>query len=334
MQRRADSDVIQLREWGAEKSYPLPRTGAQDLIIGSASDAWVQVQDAEQFVSRRHAVIRRIDAAWYISDAASKNGLWIDGRRAGTSTLLPGMEVGIGRLRFVVEDAATIRERQLVERFLGWSPERRAAVDRAMRCIREYRSARVPLWLTGCDDLAAIARRIHDEVQPGQPFDVVELHGRKGKLATAMSETRAGAICTWARRMPADVHKIRALVAQCKPHCNVIVCARTADQVISVEVPSLATRTLEIERIIDEYAADAIAKLDARSASFAAVDRDWLVANPPETLAEIEETTLRLIAVREFGGVTHAAPKLGLSHSALSRWMSRRFRTALPKAAR
>lgn len=299
-----------------------------DFVIGSASDAWVQVQDAEQFVSRRHAVIRRIDAAWYITDAGSKNGLWIDGRRAGTSTLLPGMEVGIGRLRFVVEDATTVRERQLIQRFMGWSAERRPAVDRAMRAVREYRSSRVPLWLTGSDDLVAIARRIHIEVSGDQPIEVVELHDRVDKLAAVIAQPRVGAICTWARKMPADAHKIRALLAQREPQCNVIVCARVADQVIAVEIPSLTTRRFDVERIIDEYAADAIAKLDASPGSFAAVDREWLVANPLETLAEIEETTLRLIAVREFGGVTHAAPKLGLTHSALSRWMSRRFRVA------
>lgn len=244
------------------------------------------------------------------------------------------MEVGIGRLRFVVEDAATIRERHLLERLLGWSTERRSAVDRAMRAVREYRSARVPLWLTGTDDLVAIARRIHDEVQPRQPFEVVELHGRISKLAAAISEPRVGTVCTWARKMPADAHKIRALLAQRQPQCNVIVCARTPDQVIAIEIPALATRQTELERIIDEYGTDALAKLGAAPASFAPIDRDWLVAHPPDTLAEIQEATLRLIAVREFGGVTHAAPKLGLTHSALSRWMSRRFRTTSQNGAR
>lgn len=320
----SQGEGLQLREWGSDRVFRLPRNGSQELVVGSASDAWLHLQDGDLFVSRRHAVIRRIDSVWYITDAASKNGLWIDGRRSGTSTLLPGMEVGIGRVRLIVEDETVIRDRALLARFLGWGVERATVVDRALRILQEYRASRIPLWLTGSDDLVAIARRIHAQVTPERPFKTIDLRARTRSVADAL-QARGATLCMWARRMPADAHKIRALLADSSEQCcNVMVCARSADQVVTIDIPTLASRDNELDRIVDEYAADAIAQLSAPQDAFTSADREWLLALRPRTLGEIEQSTLRQVAVRKYGGITNAAPRLGLTHSALSRWFSRR----------
>lgn len=260
-----------------------------------------------------------------IADANSKNGLWIDGRRAGAATLVSGIEVGLGRVRLIVESRTTLRHRALLARLLGWKPERQLAVDRALRLVREFASARLPLWLTGIDDLVAIARRIHSEVVgDAQPFVICDADTKT--IESELRSPRGGTLCVRALRKPEDARTIRALFADREQHCHVVVCARSYDQVTAIDIPPLADRPDEIDRIVDEYAIDAITRLSAQPASFTRVDRETLLDHPPDTLAEIDVATLRLVAIREFGGVTRAAPHLGVTHSALSRWLARRTR--------
>jgi hypothetical protein len=45
-----------------------------------------------------------------------------------------------------------------------------------------------------------------------------------------------------------------------------------------------------------------------------------------KTLEEVETTVTRLVAIREWGGVTRAALHLGITHVALLRWFGRRSR--------
>jgi hypothetical protein len=208
-------------------------------------------------------------------------------------------------------------------------------VDRALRVLREFVAGRFPLWLTGADDLAAIARRIHREVESASvPFVVAELAASAKPILAALNDPRGVTLCVWARRMPADAQVIRTMLADRHPACRIVVCARAAEQVVSIDIPPLSSRLDEIERILDEYALDAVAQLGAKPASFTSADREWLLDHPPDTLAEIEEATLRMIAIREFGGVTHAAPRLGVTHSALSRWLARRFARPQRRMAR
>jgi hypothetical protein len=69
---------------------------------------------------------------------------------------------------------------------------------------------------------------------------------------------------------------------------------------------------------------DAIAALGASPSSFTPQDLAWTKRRRPKTLGAIETTVTRLIAIREWGGVTRAATHLGITHVALSRWLSRR----------
>jgi hypothetical protein len=52
-------------------------------------------------------------------------------------------------------------------------------------------------------------------------------------------------------------------------------------------------------------------------------DLKWIRTHGSRTLAEIEEVTHRLVALRAWG-VTQGAALLGVSHGALSRWARRR----------
>ncbi len=62
----------------------------------------------------------------------------------------------------------------------------------------------------------------------------------------------------------------------------------------------LSQRTAELDRIIDEYAAEAVAELGAKPSSFTAEDRAWTRRRRAKTLEEIETTVTRLVAIREW----------------------------------
>jgi hypothetical protein len=97
-----------------------------------------------------------------------------------------------------------------------------------------------------------------------------------------------------------------------------------------IRVPPLTTRTKELPRIVDEYAADAITELGAHAADFTADDKAWVLAHRALTLEEIEKATLRLVALRMSKTLPHAAERLGMAPVSLSRWIGRR---KLPRVA-
>jgi hypothetical protein len=89
-------------------------------------------------------------------------------------------------------------------------------------------------------------------------------------------------------------------------------------------VPPLAQRSGELDRIIAEYAGDAIAELAAPSASFTADDHAWVRQHAAASLAEVEKATARLVAIRTSRNMSAAAAQLGMSLVSLTRWLYRR----------
>jgi DNA-directed RNA polymerase specialized sigma subunit len=99
--------------------------------------------------------------------------------------------------------------------------------------------------------------------------------------------------------------------------------------VAPIVLPPLASRADEIDRIIHEYAHDAMIGLETPRSVFQAADHDWVRAHAASSLPEIEKATLRLVALRASRNLTEAAERLGMATVSLSRWIDRR---AMPMA--
>ena len=181
--------------------------------------------------------------------------------------------------------------------------------------------------------MVAVARRLHGEVFGDRPFVIADLDPRE-PLAIAIERAIDGTLCLPLFRMAGPAKVLREL-ADTAVRCKLILCSRADHRggCPPIEIPPLATRPDDLPRIVDEYAADAIARFGARPSSYSTADRTRLLEDPSHNLADLETTTLRLVALREYGGVTRAAPHLGLTHSALSRWFARRIagRRARPR---
>ncbi|HJM88782.1 MAG TPA: FHA domain-containing protein [Dehalococcoidia bacterium] len=72
------------------------RLTAGSMVLGRASACDVVLTDSG--ISREHARIELVGETVTIHDLKSRNGTWVNGERASGVTLLPGDEIGVGRL--------------------------------------------------------------------------------------------------------------------------------------------------------------------------------------------------------------------------------------------
>lgn len=103
--------LLQVQAEG-RRSPPLRFPAAQSpLVIGRAPG--VDVVLADPSVSRRHAMLRAFDGAWWVEDLGSANGVRVDGRRAiGPQRLGGGEWLGFGDVFCVFELGGPVPARQ------------------------------------------------------------------------------------------------------------------------------------------------------------------------------------------------------------------------------
>jgi hypothetical protein len=92
----------------------------------------------------------------------------------------------------------------------------------------------------------------------------------------------------------------------------------------SIHVAPAWCRGMDRRRIVAEYAADAIAALSAPASSFTEADRQWVCRHAATSYDEIEQATLRLVALRTSANVSMAAARLNMRPVSLMRWIERR----------
>jgi hypothetical protein len=91
----------------------------------------------------------------------------------------------------------------------------------------------------------------------------------------------------------------------------------------SFEIPRLSTREDEIDRVLLEYADDAVAALSAPGQGLRPHDLQWIRKSDIKNHDEADEVMTRVVAVRNWG-VSGGATRLGLTHGALSKYLARR----------
>jgi Inner membrane component of T3SS, cytoplasmic domain len=332
-------DLVRLREWGSNNVYAL--SAAQpEWLVGSSAMCALRLLDSSARLSRLHARLVRTHGRWSIQDLGSKNGLLIDGARCESCVLEPGIEVGLGGITLIAESPRSIALRGYLARLLGWSIGQLQAVDRALRALRLASAHRSALLLCGPEDLVPIAQGLHRRaLGPERPFVVCDPRRRPsaGDVRVAANVDRAvpavraaagGSLCVRGERLPPDFAEALELVRRTDALVQLVVCtrkpARSDLYAAAIAVPPVARRGRELGRIITEYAGDALAQLGAPPDSFTARDRDWVRRRAASSLAAIEKATLRLIAVRTSGRTSHAAERLGMSHTALADWIERK----------
>src|SRR5262249_53468710 len=163
----------------------------------------------------------------------------------------------------------------------------------------------------GEGDMVPIARGLHRRLRaPGRPFLVVDPRRRRDQLAPsarsptarrmavdAIRDARHGtlAIRLGLGREPADLDQVLPLLRSADD-VMLVLCAspRAASDTLLIRpapvvVAPLASRAHELDRIIAEYARDAIAELAAPHDSFTGEDLGWVRQRAAATYDEIEK---------------------------------------------
>jgi hypothetical protein len=329
-----DDDVVRLREWGSDRIHPLPAD--PELTLGSSEICSHPLVDPTGRLSRQHARLTREAGRWIAHDLDSKNGLWLDGVRRPKFLLEPGTELGLGGLTLIAESPRLIALHAYLARVLGWADARRDAVDLAVRSLKLSATRHAALTLCGDSDgdLLAIARGLHRlTLGDDRPFILCDPRRRAVDGASyttgllALAAAAGGSLCVWSKRLPRDFAQLTATVRDPRNRVQLIACGTRADrgELVSapIEIPPLASRAGELDRLIDDYARDAIAVL-AADTPFTKHDRDWVRAHSADSLVDIEKGTARLVALRTAGNVARAASLLDMAHASLGEWIGRR----------
>ena len=338
-----DDRVMQLREWGTDNIHLLPQppeVGLANLSIGSAEVCSLQIHDPSGRVSRLHASLDHHSGGLLLRDL-SKNGIRLNGARCSQIELVAGDEFGIGGLTLIAESRCSVALRGFLARLLGWRSERIAVVDHALRSIRMAATRRTALVLCGHDDLVPIARAIHRRAfGADRPFIVCDPRRRRSQATvrspenydtgmSAFAAATGGSLCMRSLRLPKDFRTVIAALRAQSAQVRLVICAQTAEQceeqlALPITIPPLDTRADEIDRIIAEYAEDAIAELGTPRTGFLPADRDWVRMHSASSLPDIEKGTLRLVAIRASRNLSAAAARLDMAPVSLSRWIGRR----------
>ncbi|MBA3462155.1 MAG: FHA domain-containing protein [Deltaproteobacteria bacterium] len=319
-----DDAVTRLRRWGKRDGFELP-TDVHSLLVGAADECDLRIQDQIGSVSRQHAELTREAGVWTLKDRGSKNGSRLDGERRLSFALTPGIEVEIGEVKLIAESDRLVTLQAFLARILGFDDRRLAAIDEALRGIRDAAARRGTLLLCGAGSLVSTARRIHElALGTTRPFVVAE----GTNLRDATESAAGGTLCVDGAVTPSEL-----TFARDARESALFICARTADEAAEavphvqrgtiVEIPPLLRRGDEREQLILEYASDATRVLGVGTNGFREHELVWLGDVQLPSLEEIEELMLRLVAERVFGP-THGAAKLGITRRALSEYLRRR----------
>lgn len=331
--------VLHLREWGTERRHRLPSAPTTQCSVGTAETCTVRLADAS--VAPTHAHLRRDARRWSIRALDRDQGLLQDGARCDAFALEPGVEIGVGGTTLVAESSHGVALRAFCARILGWSDDRAAIVDRALRSIRLAAARRTALWLCGEGDLVPLAYSLHRRAYGAdRPFVVCDPRRRNGTGSVrhaancetgtvAVQAAMGGSLCVRSSRLPRGFASVLALVRDPNVPAQLIVCSEKMDLggalfAVPIDVPPLRERATELPRVIDEYALDAITALDEVPESFSRTDREWVITHAATSLPEIEKATLRLVALKTSSSINRAAVRLGMAQISLSRWIGRR----------
>jgi hypothetical protein len=334
-----NDEVIRLRQWGTDQVFPLFSDRREPITVGTAASCSIRIDDPMRRASREHAHLERIQGRWGMIDRGSKNGLFRDGARADKFALSPGVEIGLGGgVVLVAESARWIALRGVVARMLGWSAERARSVDRALREVRLAASRRTTLVLCGEHDLVPLAEELHRlTLTAARPFVLCNPSRRTNRTPenptrcvtsgrAAVAEAPGGTVCLLQRNLPADLaemlNDLRSAVCQ----TQLVVCAANVRDVepfatSPIVIPSLASRRAELDRIVIEYAIEAAGLMGIDERWLSPAERAWIRDHSGDSLPEIQKATLRLAAIRQAGSSSAGALKLGISHTAMLKWL-------------
>jgi Inner membrane component of T3SS, cytoplasmic domain len=339
-------DVIRLRQWASDQTYPLPEkpeykgTLHQSWLIGAAPDCHLQIHDPKGQISRHHArLMREVSEKWFLLDLPSRNGLIADGVRQTAVVLEPGLELQLGSITMVAESLRLILLRDYLLRLMGWNKEAVRKVERALRAIRIAHARHMPLTLQGEGYLPSLAQSLHRRIWgDSRPFVLFDPSRDTAKesvrsltnfqhVSEALVAAYGGTLCAEVTQFSPELVELHN--EQCEPGSKVhLILFDTAwlrsslseARGMTVTIPPLSSRRKDMEEIVSQYFVEAQGDLKIRCAPMHE-DIEWILENSADSFYEIEKGTRRVTALLGTRTLSAAARALGMTNVSLRRWL-------------
>ena len=349
-ERAISNEVIRLRQWGTDRICALPGPPFPDCFVGRLEACALRLTDLRASPGPRLTYMRQ---QWWIQDFGNECGLRQDGIPREVFALEPGVEIGVGPTTLIAESLRSIALRDFCIRLLGRKHDS-GEVDQALRALRLATNRRAALVLRGKGDLVPIAYALHCRTLGADAPFVVCDRRRRSMIASvrspanresgvdALEAAAGGSLCMRSSRLPPDVSELLARLHAPEPErpVQLIVCSSGDNRRIllagpvPIRVSPLRERAEELPRIVEEYAGEAIAALNAPADSFTNADLWWVIERAATSLSEIEKATLRVVARKvAANNVSQAAGLLGMAPISLDRWFKRRSQPPPPPTA-
>jgi hypothetical protein len=334
-----DDEVLRLRVFGTEQVHELA-SGPHVQTIGSSSRCDIGLGSRDGTVAPQHAKLLRRQARWTIQAIDDPpGGVLRDRVPLREFPVVPGLEIGIGKITLIAESQRSLALRRSLARLIGYGAAQRVQVDRALGSVLATASGRRALMLCGDGDLIHVARQLHRHALDGHPFIVCDPRRMRGKgdarssrnildAMDALAAAAGGTLCLHAKRLPEGFESMVERWRGSAARVQLVVCDRAADPVVStlaesIDVPPIFLRSRDLQRIIAEIAADAATELGVAPYRFTEDDARLVLDSDATALPELERAIYRIVALRHWA-VTPASRKLGISHAALFEWAIRR----------
>jgi hypothetical protein len=224
-------------------------------------------------------------------------------------------------------------------RLAGWAEELAGSVDDMVHTLLTAAERGTPIALRGESDLVPVAHALHRRLFGAElPFVVCDPRRHEGDGSVrsppnrrtallALDAAMGGSVCIRSHRLPPDFEALLALVREPRS-AMLFVCLHGSDPIRDllcspIEVPSLAERAADLERLLDECLKEAADAIGVEQVRLPEHMREAVLRHV-ESLADLEKTALRVVAIASSRNVSQAAGRLRIAPVSLSRWLSRR----------
>jgi hypothetical protein len=142
----------------------------------------------------------------------------------------------------------------------------------------------------------------------------------------AVAAAAGGTVCLLHQSLPSDLTETLEVLRRPDCQTQLVTCAANLRDaalftVAPVGIPRLASRKSELDRIINEYAAEAAMAMEISSHWLGPTERAWIRERASASLPDIQKATLRLAAIRRAGSISAGAIAAGISHTAMLKWL-------------
>lgn len=325
--------VTMLQVFGSATEFALP-VDRRRFTLGSAPDCDVPVRDPS--ISKLHCIIERRGHVLRVTDQASYNGTFFDGRRETTFDLRPGNTFTVSSVRFLALNREMHAAYPTLADILGAEDEEdpRETSPGELILIATTGSHVLITGERGCDQ-DQLARMLHS-VSLRRGREIVELEAvptdraqqraiidraSRSTLVVTIDEQRAVMDGAFSASLFSPSYQIRVIaIAPTMSKATAVLGAANMQTIRVVAVRPLSQRAGAIPRLLDRLLTARSSPLrvsDLTRANQAALQAySW-----PENLIDLRVAADRLAMIASTPSIRKAAEKLELHPSSLHYWL-------------